>query len=37
MTADGPRPFGLAAFDVVTNVMKAYYADHHISERQQRA
>ena len=36
MTADGPRPFGLAAFDVVTNVMKAYYAEHHISEQQQR-
>jgi hypothetical protein len=36
MTAEGPRPFGLAAFEVVTKVMNAYFAEHHISEAQQR-
>ena len=36
MTADGPRPFGLAAFDVVTKVMDAYFAEHHTSDQQQR-
>src|SRR4029450_13916105 len=28
MTAEGPRPFGLAAFGVVTKVMNAYFAEH---------
>ena len=32
MTADGPRPFGLAAFEVVQNVMAAYYKQHNTPE-----
>jgi hypothetical protein len=32
MTADGPKPFGTAAFDIVSNVMKTYYREHNISE-----
>jgi hypothetical protein len=36
MTPEGPMPFGLAAFGVVTKVMTAYFNDHHISEAQQR-
>jgi hypothetical protein len=32
MTADGPRPFGLAAFQVVQNVMAAYYREHNTPE-----
>jgi len=32
MTANGPQPFGLAAFSVVDNVRKAYYLTHNIPD-----
>jgi mono/diheme cytochrome c family protein len=30
MTAEGPQPFGLAAFEIVKKVKAAYYAEHNI-------
>ena len=30
MTAEGPKPFGLAAFEIVKKVKAAYYAEHNI-------
>ena len=30
MTAEGPKPFGLAAFEIVKKVKAAYYAEHRI-------
>ena len=35
MTASGPQPFGTAAFEIVTNVLGAYYKTHNISEARQ--
>jgi hypothetical protein len=32
MTANGPKPFGTAAFDIVSKVMKTYYREHNISD-----
>ena len=32
MTANGPVPFGLAAFSIVDNVRKAYYVTHNIPD-----
>ena len=30
MTAEGPKPFGIAAFEIVKKVKAAYYAEHNI-------